>query len=52
MVNEAIRNQSDDPLGLTKQKTIQTEDEINKYLGFINRWWIGIYRRSLYDVFF
>lgn len=32
MVNEAIRNQSDDPLGLTKQKTIQTEDEINKYL--------------------
>ena len=32
MVTEAVRNQSDDPLGLTKQTTVQSEDEINKYL--------------------
>ena len=32
MVTEAIRNQSDDPLGLTQQKAIKAEDEVNRYL--------------------
>lgn len=32
MVTEAVRNQSDDPLGLTKQTAVQSEDDINKYL--------------------